>query len=133
VPSIREYEQLCEAVGWADDMNLRAAACSLPRSLYCVVAMAGDRVVGMGRVVGDGAMYFYIQDVAVVPEHRGRGVGSEIVRRLTVWVRESAPRRAFIGLFATKAARGIYERHGFATHPALTGMFTVAPGALGEP
>lgn len=29
----------------------------------------------MGRVVGDGAFFFYVQDVAVHPQHRRRGLG----------------------------------------------------------
>jgi len=39
-------------------------------------------VIGMARVVGDGAMFFYIQDVVVTPAHQGRGVGTLLLERV---------------------------------------------------
>jgi GNAT superfamily N-acetyltransferase len=59
--------------------------------------MAGDRAVGMGRLVGDGVMYFYVQDLAVEPGYQGRGVGQAILDALLGWVRQVAPAPAFIG------------------------------------
>lgn len=78
-PTIEEYKNLCSAVGWSDFMNFDVAEESLNQSLFGVVIPYKDEIVGMGRVVGDGNIYFYIQDVAVVPEHRNKGVGSMIM------------------------------------------------------
>ena len=36
---------------------------ALKNSLYVVAAYADDRIVGMGRIVGDGAVICYIQDI----------------------------------------------------------------------
>jgi len=47
---------------------------SLAHSVYGVVVVHADQVIGMGRIVGDGFMYFYIQDVAVLPEFQGYGM-----------------------------------------------------------
>ena len=83
--------------------------------------------IGMGRVVGDGAIFFYLQDIAVVPEHQGCGVGARIVDRLIAYLSSAAPERAFVGLFAAAGKQPFYERYGFRAHSALTGMFQVAP------
>ena len=41
-----------------------------------------DTVIALGRVIGDGAFYFYVQDVVVLPEHQGNGIGTVIVESL---------------------------------------------------
>ena len=44
-------------------------------------------------------------------------------------VEQVAPPKAFIGLFATDQAVGLYASLGFAQHPGMTGMFRVVPAA----
>ena len=62
---------LYEAVGWtnytARPERLRAGyACSLA----VWGAFAGDRLVGVVRVVGDGATIVFVQDLIVAPSHQ---------------------------------------------------------------
>ena len=125
LPMLEEYRRLCEAVGWGDVMNFEAARTAIPNSLYGVVVMHDGGAVGMGRIVGDGAIFFYIQDVAVLPEHQGQGVGRLILDALTRYLEQHAPDKAFVGLFADDDTPPFYERYGFATHPMMTGMFRV--------
>lgn len=125
VPSSAEHRLLAESVGWHDAFAWEAMPASLAASVAGVVVLDGAQPVGMGRVVGDGAFYFYVQDVVVVPELQGRGIGAAIVDRLVEQVEQVAPPRSFIGLFAAGHATTLYERHGFAQHPGMTGMFRV--------
>lgn len=131
-PTTEEYRALCTAVGWEPVMNFEAAGAALAASLAACVALDGDRVVGMARLVGDGSIYFYIQDVAVLPSHQGRGVGALLLRRLMRWLAENAPDRAFVGLFAASGTEAFYRREGFARHDGLVGMFRVTPVTLDE-
>jgi ribosomal protein S18 acetylase RimI-like enzyme len=41
-----------------------------------------DRVVGFVNAISDGVLAAYIPLLEVLPEYRGRGIGSELVRRL---------------------------------------------------
>ena len=66
--------------------------------------------------------YFYIQDVAVLPDYQGRGFGRAIVDELLSHVRGVAPASAFVGLFATDEARSLYAGKGF-SEGSLRGMF----------
>jgi GNAT superfamily N-acetyltransferase len=127
VATLQEYRHICTQVGWAEMMNFEAAAVALPRSLYGVVAMRDDLAVGMGRIVGDGAIFYYLQDVAVLPDHQGRGLGTRIVDRLVTLVKENEPEKAFFGVFAAQGTLPFYQRFGFDVYPALTGMFQVVP------
>ena len=106
-------------------MNFDAAAEALPRSLHAVMASKDDEAVGMGRIVGDGSIFFYIQDVAVDPRFQGQGTGHRILEALVGWVHAHAPEKAFLGLFAASGAQSLYERFAFASHPGLVGMFQV--------
>lgn len=125
-PTDREYRDICIAVGWGGVLNFDAARQSLANSLYCVVAECDDRAVGMGRIVGDAAIYFYIQDIAVLPAYQHKGIGTMIVDWLVAYLRDKAPEQAIIGLFAAEGTRPFYERHGFKVADN-TGMYRVAP------
>ena len=127
VATPEEYRAICTSVGWDGVINFEAAPEALRRSLYGVVATYAGEAVGMGRVVGDGAIFFYLQDIAVVPSHHGQGVGGRIVDQLMAYLARVAPAQAFVGLFAAPGKQAFYERYGFRAHPALTGMFQVAP------
>ncbi len=133
-PTPHEYFDLCRTVGWHEAINFNVAPLSLQRSLHGVTALATDFdtpptrdewAVGMGRIVGDGAIYFYIQDIVVRPEWQGMGIGRAIMDTLMQWLRANAPERSFVGLFAAAGRESFYAHYGFLRHPSLTGMFTV--------
>jgi GNAT superfamily N-acetyltransferase len=42
----------------------------------------GAEQVGFARAISDGAIFAYLADVYVLPEHRGRGLGLELVREI---------------------------------------------------
>lgn len=76
-----EILDLYEAVGWtnytARPERLRAGyACSLA----VWGAFAGDRLVGVVRVVGDGATIVFVQDLIVAPSHQRMGIGTQLMR-----------------------------------------------------
>jgi ribosomal protein S18 acetylase RimI-like enzyme len=122
IPSPVEHRALAEAVGWGHAFQWETTPASLESSLFGVVALDGTQVIGMGRLVGDGVMYFYVQDLAVLPAYQGRGVGTALLRRLLDHVARTAPATAFVGLFATDEGVSLYERVGF-TSGDMRGMF----------
>ncbi|MEV0008570.1 GNAT family N-acetyltransferase [Streptomyces sp. NPDC051840] len=122
LPTPAEHRRLAEAVGWSHAFDVSTVPASLAGSVAGAVASAGGQVVGMGRLVGDGVKYFYVQDVAVLPAHQGTGIGKALVRHLLDHVARVAPATAFVGLFATDEALPLYEREGF-TRGDMTGMF----------
>lgn len=125
LPTVEEHSTLWEAVGWGQ-VNTDMTAGSLAGSVYGVVASHQGQITGMGRIVGDGQMYFYIQDVAVLPEFQGRGIGEAIIEHLLGYIQAHSRSSAFVGLFASHGNDSFYERYGFRNHaPGMTGMFKV--------
>jgi GNAT superfamily N-acetyltransferase len=122
---VREYGRLRDAAGWGE-MTREGLATGLASSLFsCVVEHAGE-VVACARVVGDGGMYFYVQDVIVVPEYKGRGLGAQVMEAVVRYLEGAARPGAFVGLMAAQGAEGFYERYGFQRRPDdRPGMFRV--------
>lgn len=127
VPTPQEHRRLAESVGWTHAFDWDAMPASLAASVCGVTVERDGEAVAMGRVVGDGVFYFYVQDIVVLPDLQGQGIGDEVLRRLVARVDEIAPPKAFIGLFAAGESPRFYERHGFAAHQGMTGMFRVVP------
>ncbi len=71
--------------------------------------------MGMGRLVGDGAMYWYLQEIVVLPEYQGKGIGKSIVNRLLEHIKSAAVPGTIIdiGLTAVKGKEPFYEKFGF--------------------
>lgn len=80
-PGREELVTLYEAVGWttytADPATLEAA---VQGSTRVVTARYGDELLGLARVVSDGASIAYLQDVLVHPALQREGVGRSLVR-----------------------------------------------------
>lgn len=121
LPTLDEHRALAESVGWHDHFDWNSIEASLAGSSFGVVAVKDDETVGMGRIVGDGVHYFYIQDVIVHPDHSDDGLGSRIVEHLLDWIAAIAPSEAFVGLFASPEAVDLYREFQFTTTD-MTGM-----------
>lgn len=122
VATAAEHRAIAEAVGWHDAFDWATIADSLAGSTFGVVAYAGDEAVGMGRVVGDGVKYFYVQDLAVIPAVQGTGLGARMLDRLAERIAEVAPATAFVGLFSTAEGAGLYASRDFNSGD-MTGLF----------
>ncbi|WP_216843089.1 hypothetical protein [Granulicella sp. S190] len=62
-PSSDDYRRLRIAAGLSPK-SAEAAAAGLPNTIYAVVVRNDGVVVGMGRIIGDGGLFFQIVDIA---------------------------------------------------------------------
>lgn len=88
---------------------------ALKNDLLDVVAIVNNEVVGMGRLVGDGVMYWYLQEIIVLPEYQGKGIGTGIVNYLLEYIKKHTEDETFtsVGLTAAEGKTSFYERFGF--------------------
>ena len=82
----------------------------------------GQHPVAMGRLIGDGSLFLQLCDVAVHPDHQGKGLGKRIMKALTDYVDEKAP-QAYVSLVAEPIAQGLYPKYGFEDVKPSIGMF----------
>ena len=82
-PSVEEYCRLILAVGWKS-REREAIARALAHSLFAVCAESDGEAIGMGRVIGDGGLHYYLTDVVVVPARQRCGAGAAPRERLAL-------------------------------------------------
>lgn len=113
-----EFTVLQEAVGFGTP-NFNQTKKAIENSIYTLSAYKNDEIVGMGRLVGDGARNFYIQDLFIKPEFQKKGIGKSIVNKLLEYIRENGMKNCDIkvGLMAAKGKDQFYEKLGFRARP----------------
>ena len=95
---------------WGKKRTLETVEKSMKNSL-CIGAFCGDELVGFARVITDYATTFYLCDVVVSEEHRGKGIGKMLVRHVV----EDTLFKDLRGILLTHDAHGLYEQFGFET------------------
>ena len=122
-PTIEEYFALRKGVDWMlfdEEMTARGLA----NALFSVCVLHQGKVIGCGRVVGDGGLYFYVQDIIILPAFQGKGLGKRLMQAITAYLDKHAHPGAFIGLMAAKGVSPFYTQFGFAVRPLdQPGMF----------
>jgi len=122
VPSVEDYCRLRVSAGLSPK-SAEAAAAGLPNTLFGVLVLKEDEVIAMGRVVGDGGLFYQVVDIAVEPAHQRRGLGKAIVGRIVDHLKQSAPAGAHVSLIADGLAHHLYAQFGFRpTAPDSIGM-----------
>ena len=118
IPTAKEYNELHLAVQWPT-LDETLAEQGLSNSLYAVVVQdEKGKIVGMGRVVGDNAIYFHIQDVIVRPEFQRQGIGKLIMKELMSYVNRTGGKNSSIGLMSSKGREAFYRSFGFMDRPS---------------
>jgi ribosomal protein S18 acetylase RimI-like enzyme len=125
LPTVSEYKKLRGLVGWWETVEI-AIDMALKNSLFSVVAVEHDTVIGFGRVIGDGGLYFYIQDLIIHPESQNKGFGKSLMKELMSYIMSSAKSGSFVGLMAAKGLEKYYDQFGFkARDEDAPGMYQI--------
>ncbi|MBX5476489.1 MAG: GNAT family N-acetyltransferase [Clostridia bacterium] len=107
--------ELFDTVPWARGRAPERIARALAASDRVVTAWDGERLVGIARSLSDGEWYATVWDVIVHPDYRSRGIGREIVRRITDFYRGRG--FSYVALFSVEGREGWYEQFGYTLHP----------------
>ena len=76
IPSLDKLLELYNNVGWSNyTNNPEMLQKAYENSLLILTAWMDNKLIGVIRIVGDGASIIYIQDILVLEEYQHRGVG----------------------------------------------------------
>lgn len=116
--TVEQYLHLRQQVRWKP-LDQQQAQKALANSLYVLSAYHDDELVGMGRLVGDGAVICYIQDLIVVPNIQTHGIGSMIIERLIAYAASLGfpGTTMMLDLMCAKGRETFYQKHGFIARP----------------
>ena len=124
IPAVNDYIEIRLKAGLSRKSE-EAATVGLKNSIFGVVVYFNNFPIGIGRIIGDGGCFFEITDMAVLPEHQHKGVGTLIMNALVTWLMENAPVTAYVSLMADHGTPEFYAKFGFtkAELPKSSGMY----------
>ena len=101
---------------WAEGRSRERQDELIDASAHVVGLYKDDRQVGFARVVDcDAAGFVYLADVYVLDEHRGRGLGAELVEEIV----EHGPFARRRWVLHTRDMHALYEKFGFGPNVRL--------------
>jgi len=109
-----DFVRLRIETGFAE-VPVEHARKALQNGLINVSALYNGELVGMGRLVGDGAMYWYLQEIIILPQFQRKGIGTMIVNHLVDYAKANSITGKFttIGGVSAKGKEPFYEKMGF--------------------
>ena len=116
VNSIEEFNYLYDAVGWGS-YDEKVSEKALANTMYSVSVYDDDKIIGYGRIIGDGICFLYIHDVMVIPKYQNKKIGSQIMNKLLEKVNQIKIENPYVRVYlgASKGKEKFYERFGFIT------------------
>ena len=81
IVKLEDVLHLYHAVGWTNYTHQpEMLEQALSHSLAVYMALDGDTVVGLIRLVGDGFSSIFVQDLIVLPIYQRKGIGSSLMK-----------------------------------------------------
>jgi GNAT superfamily N-acetyltransferase len=102
---------LYESVEWSSAKKPDLLLKALKSSHSVISAWDGKRLVGLGNAISDGFLVVYYPHLLVHPEYQGKGIGTEIVKRMQGKYRDFHQQ----SLIADGKAAEFYKKCGFVT------------------
>jgi aralkylamine N-acetyltransferase len=112
--AIDDLTALYKDAGWWDEKcerHPRFVTRVVEKSALFVGAFYEKKMVGMGRALSDLVSDAYIQDVTVLKQYRGRGIGKKMIETLITGLKGHGV--DWIGLIGEPYTRRFYENLGF--------------------
>lgn len=79
--------------------------------LFALIKTKDNKIIGMGRVITDSVSDAYIQDLFILEEYRGKGIGKKLVNYLIENIKSKGIN--WIALIAEPGSKVFYEKIGF--------------------
>ena len=126
VVKLEDVLHLYQDVGWTNYTNQpQMLEQALSHSLVIYLALDGDAVVGLVRLVGDGFSSVFVQDLIVLPSYQRQGIGSALMKQALENFKEAY--QVQLATEQTEKNVGFYRSIGFETLSTYdcTGMIWV--------
>ncbi|HES9819050.1 TPA: GNAT family N-acetyltransferase [Streptococcus pneumoniae] len=82
IVKLEDVLHLYQAVGWTNYTHQKEMLeQALSHSLVIYLALDGDAVVGLIRLVGDGFSSVFVQDLIVLSSYQRQGIGSSLMKQ----------------------------------------------------
>lgn len=93
--------------------DLKRSEIALKNSLFIVALYDEEKLIGFGRVVGDGGITYVVSDIMVDKDYQRRGLAEQIMKAIDGYFEENAHEYSYICLIANHPADVLYNKHKF--------------------
>ena len=109
--SLISADRVCELLSqsyWANTRSREKIELSIKNSICIGVYKSGTQV-GFARIITDYATMYWLCDVIIDEEHRGKGLGKQLMG----FIGNIEELKGLRGILSTKDAHGLYEQNGY--------------------
>ena len=116
INNVDEYNYLFDEVGWGS-YDIEVSKKALENTTYSVSVYDEEKIIGYGRLIGDGICFVYIHDVMVLPEYQHKKIGTKIMNKLLEKIFEIKLENPYVRVYlgASKGKEEFYKKFGFIT------------------
>lgn len=111
-PSAENYVSLRLRSGMGNK-DLKRSEIALKNSLFIVALYDEEKLIGFGRVVGDGGITYVVSDIMVDKNYQRRGLAEQIMKAIDGYFEEKTHEDSYICLIANHPADILYNKHKF--------------------
>jgi GNAT superfamily N-acetyltransferase len=98
---------------WANHRPIETIIKSIDHSSLCFGVYHGTRQIGFARIVTDLATMYWLCDVFIDEEYRGKGIGKKLIETIV----DCDELQGLNGILGTADAHGLYDQFGFVVNP----------------
>lgn len=116
--TVDDFIRLFAAAGWGEPpADLTSAAITGSYAVFS--ARLNGQTVAMARLLGDGAMSFFLKDFVVEPSCQGQGIGRALLTHVENYIASQLKPgwNGYLQLVSAKGKEAFYQKCGYAIHP----------------
>lgn len=114
--TVDEFIEMRQSTGWGYPER-KLISIGLKNTLFSICLEKNKRIIGYGRVIGDGAFTLYIQDIIIKPEYQRMGLGMKVMTEIMKYINIQYSKNTMIGLMSAKGKENFYKKFGFIERP----------------
>jgi len=113
-----DFIRLFASAGWGS-LPLELAETALQGSWATFSVCTEGRTIAMARLLGDGAMSFFLKDFVVEPQYQGQGIGRALLTHVENYIASKLKPgwQGYLQLVSAKGKEAFYEKCGYTIHP----------------
>ena len=116
--SATDFIRLFASAGWGE-LPFDLVEATLRGSWATFSVCKEGQTIAMARLLGDGAMSFFLKDFVVEPSYQGQGIGRALLTYMENYIAKQLKTDCpgYLQLVSAKGKEAFYERCGYAIHP----------------
>ena len=111
-PTAEDYVSLRLRSGMGNK-DIQRSRIALSNSVMTISLYDGEKLIGFGRIVGDGGITYVVSDIMVDFDYQRKGFAEQIMNAIDNYFEMNANDDSYICLIANHPADLLYKKHRF--------------------